>query len=303
MLGLLALTALVRIPLVDSLAGMSGPVISHGDPASVPVAIIAGAVLAAAAAAACRALWRRAGALIAAGLQARRLPGTQQVVVTDDEAADAYTLPGVPCRIVITAGMLHALTAPERQVLVAHERAHARSLHYLFTTAARLAAAANPLLHPVAVATGYAVERWADERAAAVTADRQLVARAIARAALATTAAPPRNPSAAAGVLGAVTEAARMRRAGPVPAGSLPCFARSRSCGSCCWLRPSCWSPWPGSPPWRPPATCTCPSPPAPQAPPDRRTHRGRPGADDPAPGRRGTLCKFVHDHARAFAV
>jgi Zn-dependent protease with chaperone function len=216
-LGLLALTALVRIPVVDWLGGMSGPVISHGDPASVPVAITAGALLAAAAAAACRALWRRAGALIAAGLQARRLPGTQQVVVTDDEAADAYTLPGVPCRIVITAGMLRALTAPERQVLVAHERAHARSLHYLFTTAARLAAAANPLLHPVATATGYAVERWADERAAAVTADRQLVARAIARAALATTAAPPPNPSAAAGVLGAVTEAARMRRAGPVP--------------------------------------------------------------------------------------
>jgi len=216
-LGLLALTALVRIPVVDWLGGMSGPVISRGDPASVPVAIIAGALLAVAATAACRALWRRARALIAAGLQARRLPGTQQVVVTDDEAADAYTLPGVPCRIVITAGMLRALSAPERQVLVAHERAHARSLHYLFTTAARLAAAANPLLRPVAAATGYAVERWADERAAAVTGDRQLVARAIARAALATTAAPPRNPSAAAGVLGAVREAARMRRAGPVP--------------------------------------------------------------------------------------
>src|SRR5258706_6459537 len=58
-LGLLALTALVRIPLVDSLAGMSGPVISHGDPASVPVAITAGAVLAAAAGAACRAFWRQ----------------------------------------------------------------------------------------------------------------------------------------------------------------------------------------------------------------------------------------------------
>jgi Peptidase family M48 len=216
-LGLLALTALVRIPLVDSLGGMSGPVISHGDPASVPVAITAGAVLAAAATAACRAMWRRAGALIAAGLQARRLPGTQQVVVTDDEAADAYTLPGVPCRIVITAGMLRALSAPERQVLLAHERAHARGLHYLFTTAARLAAAANPLLRPVAAATGYAVERWADERAAAVTGDRELAARAIARAALAATAALPRHRAPAAGVLGAVSGPARMRRAGPVP--------------------------------------------------------------------------------------
>ncbi len=61
--------------------------------------------------------------------------------MTDDEAADAYTLPGMPCRIVITAGMLRALSDPERQVLLAHERAHASGLHYLFITAARLAAA------------------------------------------------------------------------------------------------------------------------------------------------------------------
>ena len=216
-LGMLALTALVRIPLVDSLTGMSGQVISQHDPASAPVAIAAGALLAAAAAAACLALWRRARALIAAGREARHLPGSGQVVVTEDEAADAYTLPGVPCRIVITAGMLRALTDPERQVLLAHERAHARGAHYLFTTAARLAAAANPLLRPVASAVGYSVERWADEHAAAVTGDRELAARAIARAALAATAAPPRQAGRAASTLGAVSLPARMRRAGPVP--------------------------------------------------------------------------------------
>jgi beta-lactamase regulating signal transducer with metallopeptidase domain len=216
-LGMLALTALVRIPLVDSLGGMSGPVISADDPASVPVAIAAGALLAAAVTVACRALWRRASALAAAAREARRLPGAGQVVVTDDEAADAYTLPGVPCRIVITAGMLRALSQPERQVLLAHERAHASSLHYLFTTVTRLAAAANPLLRPVASAVGYTVERWADERAAAATGDRQLAARAIAHAALAATAAPPRRPAAASAVLGAVTIPARMRPTGPVP--------------------------------------------------------------------------------------
>jgi Zn-dependent protease with chaperone function len=215
-LGMLALTALVRIPLIDVLGEMSGQVISRGDPASVPVALTAGALLAAAATAAVRALCRRAAALIAAGRQARRLPGTGQVVVTDDEAADAYTLPGLPCRIVVTTGMLRALTAPERHVLLAHERAHAGGLHYLFTTAARLAAAANPLLRPVAAAVGYTVERWADERAAAVTGDRELAARAIARAALATTAAPPRQ-AAYPGALGAVTSLTRRRRPGPVP--------------------------------------------------------------------------------------
>jgi Zn-dependent protease with chaperone function len=215
-LGLLALTALVRIPLVDSLGEMSGPVISAGDPASVPVAIAAGALLAAAVTVAARALWRRAAALVAAGREARRLPGAGQVVVIDDEAADAYTLPGMPGRIVITAGMLRALSQPERQVLLAHERAHASSLHYLFTTVARLAAAANPLLRPVAAAVGYTVERWADERAAAA-GDRQLAARAIAHAALAAAAAPPRRPAAAAAVPGAVSIPARMRPAGPVP--------------------------------------------------------------------------------------
>ena len=219
-LGLLALTALIRIPLVDSLTGMSGPVISRHDPASVPVATIAGAVLAAAAATAGRALWRRARALIAAGREARELPGAGQVVVTEDEAADAYTLPGLPCRIVVTAGMLRVLAAPEREVLLAHERAHASCVHYLFTTAARLAAAANPLLYPVASAVGYCVERWADERAATLTGDRKLAARAIAHAARATTAAPPRRIGRAVTALGAislpVSLPARLRRVGPV---------------------------------------------------------------------------------------
>jgi Zn-dependent protease with chaperone function len=216
-LGILALTALVRIPLVESLAGMSRPVINQHDPAAVPVAIAAGALLVAAVTMACRTLWRRTRALMAAGREARRLPGAGQVVVTDDAAADAYTLPGVPCRIVVTAGMLRALSQPERAVLLAHERAHASGLHYLFTTAARLAAAANPLLCPVASAVGYTVERWADEHAAAVTGDREAAARAIARAALAATASPPRRPAPTAAVLGAVSIPAGMRRAGPVP--------------------------------------------------------------------------------------
>ncbi|MGH3216471.1 MAG: M48 family metalloprotease, partial [Trebonia sp.] len=158
-LGLLALSALVRIPLVAAIADMSVPVISRIDSVSVPVAIVAGALLAAAAAAAIRALWRRGAAIVAAGRQARRLPGAGQVVVTEDDAADAYTLPGWPCRIVITSGMLRVLSGPERDVLLAHERSHAAGSHYLFTSAARLAAAANPLLLPLSRAVDYTTER------------------------------------------------------------------------------------------------------------------------------------------------
>jgi len=217
MLALLALSALVRIPFVAGFAHLSAQAISQANPASMPVAIIAGALLAILAFGACRALLHRVGAIAAAGRRARELPGVSQVVVTADEAADAYTLPGWPCRIVVTSGMLRALTEPERQVLLAH----------LFTAAGRLAAAANPLLRPVATAIAYTVERWADERAAAATGDRALAARAIARAALATKAAPPglRQPGrreagraglgAALGLVGLPWNAAR--GVGPVP--------------------------------------------------------------------------------------
>ena len=151
-LGLLALSALVRIPFINAVGHLSRPVISSGDAVSIPVAILAGGLLAVAAVAASRAVWRRGRAIVAAHRQARNLPGASQVVVTEDNAADAYTVPGWPCRIVITQGMLRALSAGERGVLLAHERAHAQSSHYIFTSAARLAAAANPLLRPVAVA-------------------------------------------------------------------------------------------------------------------------------------------------------
>ncbi|HEY7278516.1 MAG TPA: M56 family metallopeptidase [Trebonia sp.] len=232
-LGMLALSALVRIPAVATLAHLSRPAIASG-PVSLPVAIAAGGLFATAAVAAGGAVWRRGRAIVAAHRHASSLPGAGQVVVTEDAAADAYTVPGWPCRIVITQGMLHALSAGEREVLLAHERSHAQRSHYLFTSAARLAAAANPLLRPVAAQVGYAVERWADEQAAAQAGDRPLAARAIARAALATSAAAPRRRSAMA-ALGLITQEGErsrsgehrpdgaaagrgeLRRAGPVP--------------------------------------------------------------------------------------
>jgi Zn-dependent protease with chaperone function len=221
-LGLLALTALLRIPALDAAGGMSAEVLTRHNPASLPVALVAGALLAVSVTAAAGALWRRVAALTAAFGQARRLPGARQVVVTDEETADAYTLPGWPCRIVVTAGMLRALTTGEREVLLAHERAHAAWFHYLFTSAARLAAAANPLLRPVAGAVGYTVERWADEHAAAVTGNRTLTARAVAQAARAATAgASPRVSPGPAMALGVVSRSGPkcpgMLRRGPGP--------------------------------------------------------------------------------------
>ncbi|MGH3301009.1 MAG: M48 family metalloprotease, partial [Streptosporangiaceae bacterium] len=170
-LGVLALAAAVRIPFVDAMGGMSLSAVNGHDPASLPLGVLAGALLAAAAAAAVRAAWLRTGALIAAHRQTRRLPGAGGVtgpggaVVIDDDGVDAYTVPGWPSRIVVTSGMLAALSPAEREVLLAHERAHASACHYVFTAVARLAAAANPLLGPLAAAISYSVERWADEQA------------------------------------------------------------------------------------------------------------------------------------------
>jgi Zn-dependent protease with chaperone function len=230
-LGMLALSALVRIPVVDGLVHLSRPVIASSDAVSLPVAIAAGGLLVIAAVAAARAVRRRGRAIVAAHRHASRLPGSGQVVVTEDSAADAYTVPGWPCRIVITQGMLRALSAGERDVLLAHERSHAQGSHYLFTSVARLAAAANPFLRPVAAQAGYTVERWADERAATQAGDRRLTARAIARAALATSAAPP-DRDAAMSALGLITQEGEeppedQRRVGP-PSASLPRGSRRR---------------------------------------------------------------------------
>lgn len=222
-LGILALTAVLRIPLVASLADLSVAVIRREDPASLSASLAAAVLLAAATLAAAHAGWRRARALVLAARQARCLPGSGQVVVIPDGAADAYTVPGWPGRIVVTAGMLDALAPAERQVLLAHERAHADNHHYLFTALSHFAAAANPLLRPVAAAVSYTVERWADETAAGHCGDRRLAARAVGKAALASSrkgAPQGRALAAVTGITGpgpVLRRVTRPRSPGPVP--------------------------------------------------------------------------------------
>jgi hypothetical protein len=219
-LGLLALSALVRIPLVAQLGDLSLAIMGRGESAGGAIALVAGVLFGVALAATVAFTVRRARALTDAFRHARTLPGRGEVVVTRDAAADAYTVPGLPGRIVVSAGMLDALDQPGRAALLAHERAHLMGRHYLFTSAAFLAAAANPLVRPLAAAVEYTVERWADERAAAEVGDRRLLAQTIAHAALATKATRPSRPLAAA--LGAVfgrspAPGPSLSGAGPVP--------------------------------------------------------------------------------------
>lgn len=183
-LTFLAVTFLARIPPLADLGLWSAAALRRDDPVSLTAAITACLALTAALTAAARTAARRVRSLSAAASLAGRLPHRRRLAVVDDPAPDAYALPGLPGRIVVTAGMLDALDERERQVLLAHERAHLAGAHYLFTALAQLAAAANPLLRPLAAAVRYCAERWADEHAARVSGDRLLVARTIAKAAL-----------------------------------------------------------------------------------------------------------------------
>jgi Zn-dependent protease with chaperone function len=183
-LGLLALAALVRLPVIAGLGSWSVSVVAHGDRVSDEVALIAGVLFCLSVAAGTRFVIRYGSALCAAFRLARSLRGGD-VVVTTDAHADAYAVPGWPGRVVVSRGMLDALDREGREALIAHERAHVSGRHFVFGAAVRLAAAFNPLLRPFVSAVDYTVERWADERAAAHVGDRRLVAATIARAALA----------------------------------------------------------------------------------------------------------------------
>jgi Zn-dependent protease with chaperone function len=218
-LGLLAMAAAMRFPAVDSLGGMSLRTFTRLYPAPLFVGIVAAGLFGAAVLNAVRVAWLRTAALVAAHREARRLAGSvrdAQVVTIIDDCVDAYAVPGLPGRIVITSGMLDALTEPECEVLLAHEQTHVLAWHYLFAALARLSAAANPLLRPLSAAVSYSVERWADERAALVTGNRTLVAHTIAKAALAAADGPDRRVGSAA-VLARLTGPNQLGRPGSVP--------------------------------------------------------------------------------------
>ncbi|MFC0843588.1 M56 family metallopeptidase [Streptomyces noboritoensis] len=215
-LGLLALAGLVRIPLVARLAELSPAVLARDDPARVPVAVVAALLLVAASVAGSRFAYRRVRAVCAAFLEAACFPGQNPLVIVEERAADAFAMPGLPGRIVVSTGMLESLDAAEREILLAHERAHLRGQHYLFTAAVQLAAAVNPLLRPLAGQVAYTLERWADEAAVLESGDRRRVAVTVGKAALAAKNSGGRRrlPAAALGLLGGPR---RREEPGPVP--------------------------------------------------------------------------------------
>ena len=221
-LALLVASAAAQVPVLAAMGHYSQPVLHRGDPTSAVTGAVAAFVLTAAALAVAITFRCRARALAESYRRAARLPDDGAVVVVPGPAIEAYALPGSPGRIVVSGRLFQSLDEAGRAALLAHERAHLAGRHHLFTTVAYLAAAANPMLLPLARAVDYTVERWADEHAARVTGNRRLVAATIGQVAMLAT--PVHRPAATLGIVAAHARraSARSRRisvawAGPVP--------------------------------------------------------------------------------------
>ena len=221
-LALLVASAAAQVPVLAAMGGYSQPVLHRGAPTSAVTGAVAAFVLTAAALAVAITFRCRARALAESYRRAALLHHDGAVVVVPGPAIEAYALPGSPGRIVVSGRLFQSLDEAGRAALLAHERAHLAGRHHLFTTVAYLAAAANPVLLPVARAVDYTVERWADEHAASVTGNRRLVAATIGQVAMLAT--PAHRPAATLGIVAghARRASARPRRisvawAGPVP--------------------------------------------------------------------------------------
>jgi len=215
-LALMTASVLARSPLLAALGDYSQPVLRRGDPVPALAGMAAALLLTAAAVAVAVVIRARARALAESYRRAASMAPGGRVVVVPGHSIEAYALPGSPGRIVVSGRLLDVLNDRGRAALLAHEHAHLAGRHHLFTTVAHLAAAANPLLLPVARAVDYTVERWADERAAAITGDRRLVASTIGKVAL-LTAPRPARPRATLAITGARGRSVSLAWAGPVP--------------------------------------------------------------------------------------
>lgn len=191
-LALLTLAGALRVPFVAALGHLSPPLLGSDSAATVPAGALAALALAGLGGLVLRRTVRHLRELRRAQRQFKDSARAGDLSVRDDERPDAYALPGRPGRIVVTTGMLRALSAREREVLFAHERAHLAGRHHLFLAATEFAVALHPALRGLRAPLSYALERWADESAARATGDRALTARAVGRAALAARAVGPR---------------------------------------------------------------------------------------------------------------
>ena len=181
----LAGVGLAQAPAIARAGRWSADAIADRFAVSSTVAALAAALAAVLLAASGVHLVRAARSLSLAVRAGRALgPGHFGLVVVDDDRVGAYAIPVGGGRMIVSRRLLAALDGDERRALLAHEQAHLEHRHYLYVQLADLAAAANPLLRPVARSVHQVVESWADQDAVQATGDRTSVARAMAKTAL-----------------------------------------------------------------------------------------------------------------------
>ena len=145
----------------------------------------------------------------------RRLRASEpsEVEILPSTAVFAYTLPGPAGNIILSEGLVSSLSERERDVVIAHERAHAQHRHDRYLLLGRVATALLPFVRPIADRLEFSLERWADDEAALEFDDRRLVATAIGRVAAA-----GRHPSPAVAGIARLGAAARAEALlSPVP--------------------------------------------------------------------------------------
>lgn len=192
-LALLTGVVVLRVPEFAAEGRLSDAVLMHG-PVSPLAGAVSGLALLALAPFAIRAgvrLWHESARTYRLAKAFSAHPAS--ITVIQDPRAQAFAVPGIPSlpghaaiptRIVATDSLLRTLDEDQRRAMFAHEQAHLRRRHHLYLLLTNLAAVANPLLWRLPDAVTEATERWADEDAAAAVGDREILARALGRAAL-----------------------------------------------------------------------------------------------------------------------
>jgi len=212
--------AAAHLPWMATLGGWSTGDVPGGRPWEIVLGTAAGVIVVALSAASGRHAIVAGRQLAGAVELCRSLDDAGgNLTVVDDVTFDTYAMPGLPGRIVASRQMLQALSAAERRVLLAHESAHLDHHHHVYTQLTDLAAAANPILRPVARAVRAGVERWVDETAAAEVGDRRLAAVSLAHAGLIRSAVPSPGhtvpPAALAGATSDLPDRVRALLVGP----------------------------------------------------------------------------------------
>ncbi|WP_017540868.1 M56 family metallopeptidase [Nocardiopsis halophila] len=105
--------------------------------------------------------------------------------VTGQDRPMAIAVPGRDGGVLVSRGLMRLLDREQLRVVFRHERSHLRHRHHIFSALGALSAALFPPLAVTHRSLLLSLERWADEDAVTDTGDRALVARTLARVALA----------------------------------------------------------------------------------------------------------------------